>query len=149
MNHSDTFLHPDRLLPQEAGSLRLARALYDDVRDLPIISPHGHTDPSWFADNQPLGDAASLFLTPDHYVLRLLNSHGISYDDLGVPRQDGSTKVSGREAWKVLAKHYHLFLGTPSRLWIDHSMNWAFGIENPLCPDNADDYFDLISDQLL
>ena len=29
----------------------LARALYATVKDLPIVSPHGHTDPQWFADN--------------------------------------------------------------------------------------------------
>lgn len=145
---SDTFLHPDRLLPVDNIELRIAQDLYAEVSDLPIVSPHGHTDPSWFAENLPLGDAADLFLTPDHYVLRLLHSHGIHYDDLGVPRKDGSTKVSGREAWRLLAKNYHLFLGTPSRLWIDHSMNWAFGIEAPLNPDNADSYFDLITERL-
>ena len=144
---SDTFLQPDRLLPDEPGKSTIARDLYESVKELAIISPHGHTDPAWFANNRPLGNAADLFLTPDHYVLRLLFSHGISYDDLGVPRKDGSTTVSGRQAWQVFADNYHLFLGTPSRLWIDHSMNWAFGIDTPLCSENADDYFDLISDR--
>ena len=148
MTHSDTFLHPDRLLPVGGRTLKIARDLYESVVDLPIISPHGHTLPHWFADNQPMGDAADLFLTPDHYVLRLLYSHGISYDTMGVPRTDGAEVASGRAAWKVLADHYHLFLGTPSRLWIDHSMNWAFGIEEPLAPDNADAYFDLITARL-
>ncbi|MEP1207234.1 MAG: glucuronate isomerase [Rhizobiaceae bacterium] len=148
MTQSDTFLHPDRLLPTEGNLRTIARDLYDSVSDLPIISPHGHTLPHWFAENQPMGDAADLFLTPDHYVLRMLYSHGISYEALGVPRNDGGEVASGREAWNVLAEHYHLFLGTPSRLWIDHSMNWAFGIDQPLSPDNADAYFDLITDRL-
>lgn len=148
MTLSDTFLHPDRLLPEGGNLLVTARELYDSVAELPIISPHGHTLPHWFSENQPMGDAADLFLIPDHYVLRLLYSHGISYDDLAVPRKDGAKVASGRAAWKILADHYHLFLGTPSRLWIDHSMNWAFDINEPLAPNNADEYFDLITARL-
>ena len=147
MTQPNEFLHPDRLLP-EGGARSIARDLYEGVAELPIISPHGHTLPHWFSENQPMGNAADLFLTPDHYVLRLLYSHGISYDDLGVPRTDGGEVASGRAAWKVLAENYHLFLGTPSRLWIDHSMNWAFGIDQPLSPENADEYFDLITARL-
>ena len=147
MTQPNAFLHPDRLFP-EGSTRNIARDLYEGVAELPIISPHGHTLPHWFSGNQPMGNAADLFLTPDHYVLRLLYSCGISYDDLGVPRADGGEVASGRAAWKVLAENYNLFLGTPSRLWIDHSMNWAFGIEQPLNPQNADDYFDLITERL-
>jgi glucuronate isomerase len=46
-------LHPDRLFPPDPGVRALARALYATVRKLPIISPHGHTDPAWFAGNEP------------------------------------------------------------------------------------------------
>lgn len=145
---SEAFLDPDRLLPAEPGMRATARSLYDEVAALPIVSPHGHTDPAWFAENRPFGDAAALFLTPDHYVLRMLRSRGLSYDDLGVPRRDGGAVADPRSAWRLFAQHYHLFAGTPSRLWIDHSMNWAFGIDAPLGPDNADRYFDLIGERL-
>lgn len=145
---TDTFLHSDRLLPEDDATRSVARDLYEEVAGLPIVSPHGHTDPAWFAQNLPFSDAAALFLTPDHYVLRMLGSRGLSYDDLGVPRRDGKAVADGRSAWRLFARHYHLFLGTPSRLWIDHSMNWAFGIAEPLGPDNADRYFDLIGERL-
>ena len=42
-------LDEDRLFPVEPSVRSLARALYAEVRDLPIVSPHGHTDPRWFA----------------------------------------------------------------------------------------------------
>jgi glucuronate isomerase len=142
------FLHPDRLFPEDAGTRRIARGLYDGVADLPIISPHGHTDPAWFAGNAAFTDAAELFLTPDHYVLRMLRSQGISYDALGVPRRNGAPVAEARAAWRLFAENYHLFLGTPSRLWIDHSMQWAFGIGEPLGPDNADRMFDQINERL-
>lgn len=142
------FLHEDRFFPADASERATARKIFDEVSDLPIISPHGHTDPSWFADNEPFSDASSLFLTPDHYVLRMLRSRGVSYDDLGVPRVDGASVATPREAWQLLAEHYHLFDGTPSKMWIDHAMNWGFGISESLNSDNAGAQFDLINNRL-
>ena len=42
-------LHPDRLFPADERSRAIARSLYEGIKDLPIVSPHGHTDPAWFA----------------------------------------------------------------------------------------------------
>jgi glucuronate isomerase len=143
-----SFLHPDRLFSSDARERAIARDLYEEVSELPIVSPHGHTDPKWFSKNEPFSDAAELFLTPDHYVLRMLASRGLSYDDLGVPRKDGKAVADSRAAWRLFAAHYHCFLGTPSRMWIDHSLHWAFGIEEPLSNENADRLFDLINERL-
>ena len=89
-------LHPDRLFPASEPAHSIARDLYPAVRDLPIVSPHGHTDPAWFAQNHRFSSPTALFLTPDHYLLRMLKSRGIDYDALGIPRKDGKpveTKV--------------------------------------------------------
>jgi len=59
-------LHPDRLLPADAGVREIARRLYGAVRELPVISPHGHVDPQLLVDDEPFRDPASLFVTPDH-----------------------------------------------------------------------------------
>jgi glucuronate isomerase len=87
--HAQLAPHPDRLLPADPGTRAIARDLYHSVKDLPIISPHGHTDPSWFAENQPFPDPATLFILPDHYIFRLLYSQGVPLEKLGVPRIDG------------------------------------------------------------
>ncbi len=79
-------LHPDRLFPADPATRELARALYATVKDLPIVSPHGHTDPQWFADDAPFANASALFITPDHYVFRMLYSQGVALEDLGIPR---------------------------------------------------------------
>lgn len=139
-----THLHPDRLFPASEPAQSIARELYPDVRDLPLICPHGHTDPAWFANNTRFSDPAALFLTPDHYVLRMLRSRGLSYDDLGVPRKDGRPVASGRDAWRLFAANYHLFAGTPSKTWIDHSLDWAFGIKEELSAATADAIYDTI-----
>ena len=142
-------LDQDRLFPVEPALRDLARGLYDDIRDLPIVSPHGHTDPRWFAEDQPFPDPAQLFVTPDHYVFRMLCSQGVALADLGVPRADGGpSETDGRRIWRLFARHYHLLRGTPSRLWLDHSFHHVFGIDRRLGPDTADWYYDHIADCL-
>ena len=119
------------------------------MRDLPIISPHGHTDPRWFAENQPFADPAQLFVTPDHYVFRMLYSQGVRLEDLGVPHADGVAKeIDPRRVWRLFAQHYRLFAGTPTRLWLDHAFLTLFGLEERLCADNADRHYDIIAETL-
>lgn len=142
-------LDPDRLFPLDASARRLAREIYETVSDLPIISPHGHTDPRWFAENDRFPDPAQLFVTPDHYVFRMLHSQGIPLESLGVPRVDGGpTETDGRKIWRLFAANYHLFRVTPSKMWIDHSFEYVFGLDRELSESTADAFYDHITDCL-
>jgi len=144
-----TFLDPNRLFPSDPTERGLAKALYADIKDLPILSPHGHTNPRWFAENQPFSDPASLFVTPDHYVFRMLHSQGVPLEELGVPRADGGpVEQDPRKIWRRFAEHYHLFQGTPSRLWLDHAFQDVFGLTERLSEKNADKHFDVIAEKL-
>ena len=139
-------LNPDRLFPAGTGTRNMARRLYATVERLPIISPHGHTDPQWFADDEPWSNASALFITPDHYVFRMLYSQGIPLEDLGIPRVDGGPiETDARKIWRTFAAHYHLFRGTPSRLWLDHAFSTVFGLTERLDTQTADAYFDHIN----
>jgi glucuronate isomerase len=142
-------LDPDRLFPIEPGARALARALYDEVRALPIVSPHGHTDPRWYAEDAAFPDPAQLFVTPDHYVFRMLHSQGVPLTDLGVPRVDGGhTETDGRTIWRRLAEHFHLLRGTPSRMWLEHTFETVFGLDERLSPATADAFYDHIAERL-
>ena len=142
-------LDENRLFPIESSARILARALYDTVKDAPIVSPHGHTDPRWFALNEAFPDPAQLFVTPDHYVFRMLHSQGIALEDLGVPRADGgAVETDGRKIWRRFAEHYHLFRATPSRMWLDHAFETVFGLTERLSAANADAQYDHIADCL-
>jgi glucuronate isomerase len=141
-------LHDDRLFPAESGTRAVAKRLYDLVRSLPIISPHGHTDPAWFADNRPFTNATELLLAPDHYLYRMLYSQGIRLDALGVASRRGPSPVDPREAWRLFAKHYYLFRGTPSAVWLTHVFVNIFGFDRTLDESTADDYFDGIGASL-
>ncbi|WAJ29126.1 glucuronate isomerase [Antarcticirhabdus aurantiaca] len=142
-------LHPDRLLPIEPEARDVARRLFSGVEMLPILSPHGHTEPSWYAENGRFPDPAALFVVPDHYIFRMLFSQGVPLEALGVPRTDGgAVETDGRRIWRLFAEHYHLFRGAPSRLWFEHSLQTVFGIEERLTADNADALYDRIAEAL-
>ncbi len=134
-------LDPDRFLPADSATRAVARSLFARVESLPILSPHGHTDPKWFATDAPFEDATSLFLWPDHYVHRMLYSQGISHAALGLQNPDADR----RAAWRLFAANYHLFRGTPSRLWLDHVFATVFGFTQRLSGGTADAYYDTIN----
>src|SRR5579859_7220443 len=141
-------LHEDRLFPADPGTRAIARELYGLVRDLPIVSPHGHTDPSWFSGNAPFTNATELLLAPDHYLYRMLYSQGIALDRLGVPDRKGLVSADPREAWRLFASHFHLFRGTPSSLWLSQVFTDIFEIDVRLEAATADLYFDRIGEAL-
>ena len=142
-------LHPDRLFSSDDAQRQMARTLYDTIKDLPIISPHGHTDPAWFASNAPFANPSDLLITPDHYVFRMLYSQGIEMERLGVPRADGGwTEQDPRKIWRLFAQNYWRFRGTPSRLWHDWVYSQVFGLNVRLAPDTADLYYDVMAKKL-
>ncbi len=141
-----TLLNDDRLFPADPAQRTIARRLYAEVRGLPIISPHGHTQAAWFAGNQPFPDPAKLFVQPDHYVYRMLYSQGVSLEDLEI----GVDHLKDpRRVWRIFAENYYLFRGTPTRLWLDYAFHELFGLEERLSAATADLYFDMISERLL
>ncbi|MGD0648544.1 MAG: glucuronate isomerase [Acidobacteriaceae bacterium] len=135
----------DRLFPAEPSVREIARALYEQVRALPIISPHGHTQAAWFAKNEAFADPAKLFVQPDHYVYRMLYSQGISLEELEIGRAE---MRDPRGVWRIFASNYYLFRGTPTRIWLDFCFQELFGLEERLSGKTADLYFDVISEKL-
>jgi glucuronate isomerase len=138
-------IHADRLFPAEPGTREVARKLYSHIKDLPIISPHGHTQAGWFAQNEPFPDPATLLVQPDHYVFRMLYSQGISMDDLEIGRP---IMENPRKVWKIFASHYHLFRGTPSRIWMDYVFENIFGLQQRFSSSTADHFYDVIAEKL-
>jgi glucuronate isomerase len=141
--------HPERLFPSDAKLRQITAELYESVRNLPIVSPHGHTDPAWFALDERFPDAVDLLLKPDHYVVRMLYSQGVSMDSLGIESVDGKgTETDARGIWRTFARNYHLFAGTPSRIWLNHVFGEVFGLDELLTEASADEYFDHINECL-
>ncbi len=143
-------VHPDRLLPTQPEVRDVARRLYATTKDLPIISPHSHVPPQWLVDDEPWPDPASLLLTPDHYVLRLLHANGAELSDLGRGPEGPLPldEAAARKAWRILCENYHLFRGTPVKYWFDTTFTEVFGITEVPSAETSDSIYDQIAEKL-
>ncbi|EBA03149.1 Sodium pump decarboxylase, gamma subunit [Rhodobacterales bacterium HTCC2150] len=121
----------------------IAAQLYEGIKDTPILSPHGHCDPSWFATDQAFADPAQLLVIPDHYVFRMLYSQGIPLEKLGI----GGVAYDPRAVFQIFADNWHLFLGTPSRVWIEFVLYQTLGVDI-LTPETANTVYDQIAAKL-
>jgi glucuronate isomerase len=140
-------LHPDRLLPADPGERVIARQLYEVIRDLPVISPHGHVDPWLLVHNDPFHDPATLLVTADHYVTRLLHASGVELGALGVG-QGPLSEDAARAAWRLLCQRWHLFRGTPVRFWLEAELAGIFGVTTRPSADTADLIYDEVAECL-
>jgi len=143
-------LPEDRYFDPDPGQRRMAMDLYKSLAHVPLISPHGHVDPRLLADeNASLGSPADLFIIPDHYVFRMLYSHGIRLEDLGVPRMDGGAiEKDHRKIWQIFVDHFDLFRGTPTGAWLATELHDLFGVEEKLNTRTAQQIYDQIESKL-
>jgi glucuronate isomerase len=142
-------LDPDRFFDPDPSVRRIARELYEEVRALPLICPHGHVEPTLLAENAPFPEPAALLIVPDHYIFRMLYSRGIPMESLGVPTRDGSAvERDSRKIWQRFAEHFHLFHGTPSGAWLNHELHELFGVRVKLEGESAQRIYDEIGEKL-
>jgi glucuronate isomerase len=79
----------------------------------------------------------------------MLYSQGISLESLGVQRLEGGlVERDGRKIWRLLAENWHLFRGTPSRIWLTTSLSQVFGVTERLTKESADRTYDRIAECL-
>ncbi|HEU4947611.1 MAG TPA: glucuronate isomerase [Kribbella sp.] len=139
-------LDDDRILPTDPAVRPIARDIYAQVRDLPLVSMHGHVDAAVLEQDEPFPDPAQLLVVPDHYVTRMLVSQGVPLEALGVRRTDGGpVEGDGRMIWRRFCEGWHLFRGTPSRLWLEHELSVVFGVTVAPSAETADDIYDTIA----
>lgn len=145
-----TNLSNNRYFSPDPSQRKVAAELYAQVAELPLICPHGHVDPQLFADpNYQFGSPSELLIIPDHYVLRVLYSQGISLDALGRPKTDGTPGESDhRKIWQTFADHFYLYRGTPTGGWLRDEFQEVFGIEEKLTSENAQQVYDQIDAKL-
>ena len=142
-------LHPDRFFDPEPTVRKHAREIYESIKALPIISPHGHVDPKILAENKPFPNPTELFIIPDHYLFRMLFSQGVSLESLGIPSVDGTgVEKDPRKIWRIFAENYYLFNATPTGVWLDYEFNAVFGIKEKIDADNALKIYDELSEKI-
>ena len=142
-------LNPYRFFDSEHEIRRIAMELYSSVKDLPIVCPHGHVDPSYLAENKPYPDPAELILIPDHYIFRMLYSQGIPLESLGIPTVDGTVvERDHRKIWQIFADNFYLFVGTPTGAWLAHEFSEVFDIKEKLNTESAQRIYDQMQEKI-
>jgi glucuronate isomerase len=142
-------LHPDRFFDPDVSIRNVARTIYESIQKLPIVSPHGHVDPKIFSGNKPFPNPTELFITPDHYLFRMLYSQGISLEMLGIPSIDGTeVEKDPKKIWRTFAENYYLFSGTPTGVWLDYEFNIVFGIKEKPDAGNALRIYDELNEKI-
>ncbi|MBX9471681.1 MAG: glucuronate isomerase [Chryseoglobus sp.] len=134
----DERLHPDRLFPAEERTRAVARELHELVAEKPIVSPHGHVDPRLLLDDLAYTDPATLLVSSDHYVTRLLHA-------AGVPLTELLGDVDPRTVWRLFCEHWHLFHGTASGFWLRETLGTVLGQRGAPTADTYDELVDVLA----
>jgi glucuronate isomerase len=152
MNRQPLSLDDDRCFSADSTQLRVARELYGEVKDLPIVSPHGHVNPRLLADEDSTwGNPTDLLLVPDHYIFRMLYSQGVTLESLSIPARadaDVTVEQDKRVAWQRFAEKFYLFRGTPTGFWLADVLVRVFGVRHKLTATTAQEIYDQIAEQL-
>lgn len=132
-----SFLDEDFLLETD-----IARDLYHNVaRDLPIIDYHCHLPPEQMAEDHTFRSLTEIWLEGDHYKWRAMRANGVSEDLI----TGDATDWEKFEAW---ARSVPDTLLNPLYHWNAMELRRAFGVEEPLSPDNARRVFDYCNARL-
>jgi glucuronate isomerase len=136
MMDSDRFFNPEPAVKSAAHDL------YAAIKDLPIISPHSHVDPGLFSNpGASFGNPFDVLIQPDHYLLRMLVSQGLSIEDL-------LSKKNPLQLWQLFADHFYLYRGTPSGLWLTYTLEKTFGVTEKLTSSSAERIYNQIESVL-
>lgn len=147
MNLRSSLLPADRLFAPDRAQRRVARGVYETISDLPIVSPHGHVDPHLLSDpDATFGTPTEMLVIRDHYLIRMLHSQGVAYEDLGIGpkpgRGEAGIETDHRRIWQRVADHLPLFRATPSAYWLAYVLQEVFRIDEPLTGANAGAIYD-------
>ncbi len=140
----------DRYFSPDPAQRQIARGLYESVKGLPLLCPHGHVDPRLFADPYyRFGSPVDLFIIPDHYIFRMMMSQGVSLESLGIRRKDHQPVESDhRKIWQTICDHWQVMRGTPTAIWLRDELREVFGIDLKLNSANAQTIYSQIEERL-
>lgn len=137
------------LMPIDKSTRDIALEIYNHIKDLPIVSPHGHTDPAWFDENKSFENPVELLIKPDHYIFRMFYSQGLRLEDFGISRKDGKeVETDPKKIWHKVAENWYIFRGTQVGLWFDAQLKNVFGYNKAFTPETADELYDHIDNCL-
>ena len=130
------FFDENLLLYNQTG-----KALYETVKELPIIDYHCHLDQKKIASNEPLADIGELWLSGDHYKWRAMRMCGV--DEYYI-----TGEADYHEKFLKYAEILPNLIGNPLYYWTHLELKQIFGIDQPLNKDSAEEIYALANAKL-
>ena len=121
------FFGSEVLLRSEA-----AKALYAEVKDLPIIDYHCHLNEKEIQADRGFDDLGELWLGGDHYKWRAMRMCGVDEEFV-----TGSASFADKYA--KYAEIFPRLAGNPLYYWTQMELALIFDIHKPLGPDTAEE----------
>lgn len=118
-----------------------AVAIYNAVKELPIIDPHNHADVAEIAANGNYSNAWQVFAATDHYVWEVMRKRGVDENSI-------TGSATPKEKWMELARVMPEIAGNPVFEWIHLDLRRRFGITDVLCSENAERIWDEVNAKL-
>ncbi len=109
-----------------------ALALYESVKNLPIIDYHCHLSPKEIYEDKIFDNIGRMWLECDHYKWRLMRSAGIDEHFI-------TGDASWHDKFIKYAEAIEFSAGNPLYHWSHMELSMYFGIDDYLTPENAED----------
>ena len=117
------------------------KALYEKVKNLPIIDYHCHLDQTKIAKDSGFSDIGELWLAADHYKWRAMRMCGV----------DEYYVTGGASFYEKFLKYAEILpnlIGNPLYYWTHVELRRIFGIDIPLNRDSAEKIYNLANEKL-
>lgn len=109
------------------------RMLYHKYAEhMPIIDYHCHLQPKDICENRQFEDLGEMWLSGDHYKWRAMRTFGIE------EKYITGNETSYYEKYLKFAEILPQLIGNPIYIWCALELKRFFGIDEPLCKDNAE-----------
>jgi len=143
-------LSPYRFFSPDVTIRNLAFELHQQVENLPIVSPHGHVDPSIFFDpKRKFTTPTDLLIFPDDNIIRMLYSLGIPLEKMGVFPLDGTAcEKDHRKIWQTFCENYQYLAVSSSRFCLTYALIKIFDVQENIDAENAQRIYDQIAEKL-
>lgn len=125
------FMGEDFLLEDEISK----RLFFEHAQKMPIFDYHCHLSPKEIAEDHRFGSITEAWLgqngAGDHYKWRLLREFGIEEEYI-------TGNKTPKEKFDRFCAAMPYFVGNPVYQWTHLELQRYFGIDKPLCPENAE-----------
>ncbi len=118
-----------------------AKKIYQQIKFLPILDAHNHSNIQEIRDNDNYPDIWFVEAATDHYVWEMMRKRGVEEKFI-------TGDAEPKEKWMELCKVFPDLVGNPCYEWVHLDLKRRLGIELLLNEENAEEIWDKTMDIL-